>query len=172
VLKGARGEAAEAERYFQNAQKFDPNNPVSYYYHARWLDSVGRTAEALELAQRALELSPGHVEAQQLLAAISGRQHQPAAASKERAPETPEQWLDRSLARYRSGRYRDSADAAMEALKLRPNYAEAHNNVCAAENAMGRFAAAVAACERALAINPNYPLARNNLAFAKTKLGK
>lgn len=172
VLKGARGEAAEAERYFLNAQRYDSGNPVSYFYYAKWLDSVGRTADAVVQARRALELSPGHVEAQQLLTAMNSRQGAPGAASIERAPETPEEWLNRSLARYRAGRYQESAEAAERALALRPDYAEAHNNVCAAEIAMTRYAAAIPACERALAIRPDFALARNNLAVAKTRLAK
>lgn len=172
VLKGTQGAAAEAERYFLNAQRYDPRNPVSYYFYAKWLDSVGRTTEAIALAKHVLELSPAHVEAQQLLTAISGRQLRPGAASPASTPQSPEQWLDRSLALYRAGLFREAADAAQQALKTRPDYAEAHNNVCAAENAMARYAEAVAACERALAIRPDYPLARNNLAVAKARLPK
>lgn len=71
VLKGARGNAAEAERHFRDAQRYDPGNPVSYYYYARWLDSIGRTEEAIALARRALDLSPGHVNAQQQLLAMT-----------------------------------------------------------------------------------------------------
>ncbi len=172
VLKGARGDAAAAERHFLDAQRYAPGDPVSYYFYAKWLDSVGRTAEAIPLTRRALELSPAHVEARELLAAIDARQAAPAAAASVRAPDTPEQWLDRSLAEYRAGRYQASADAAQRALDLRPEYAEAYNNVCAAENAMERYAAAAAACERALALKPDYALARNNLQLAKTRLGK
>jgi tetratricopeptide (TPR) repeat protein len=46
VLKAALGQPAEAERHFREAQRDDPNNPVSYTFFARWLISVGRTEEA------------------------------------------------------------------------------------------------------------------------------
>ena len=130
---------------------------------------MGRTADAMPAVRRALELSPAHAEAQRLLAAITARQ---GAAPVEPTPQTPEQWMERSLTRYRIARYQESADAARKALELRPDFAEAYNNVCAAENAMGRHAEAAAACERALAIKPDFPLARNNLQVALTKLGK
>jgi len=158
ILKGAQGKAADAERHFRDAQKYDAKDPVSYYYYARWLASMGRTEEAAVLARRAIELSPAHSEAQQLLSSLSSN-----------LPATPQQWLERSLRQYQAGSYADSITSSREALKLRPDYAEAFNNICAAENAVGRFAEAIPACERALALKPDFPLARNNLAYARSK---
>src|SRR5262249_1694309 len=37
ILKGALRQDADAERHFLAAQKFDPDNPVSYFFYARWL---------------------------------------------------------------------------------------------------------------------------------------
>ncbi len=172
VLKGAQGNAAEAERHFRDAQQHDPGNPVSYYYYARWLDSVGRTAEAIPLVKHALNLSPAHVEAKELLAAIESRGSATPGPRTAATPGTPEQWLELSLAQYRAARYQDCIDSSRQALKLRPDYAEAYNNICAASNAMGQYQAAAEACERALAIKPDYQLARNNLSLAKAKLAK
>jgi Flp pilus assembly protein TadD len=171
VLKGALGEAAEAERHFRAAQQYDPGNPVSYYYYARWLGSVGRVDEAIAFAHRALELSPGHAEAQQLLAEIESRpRHAPAQADGEATPDTPERWVEKSLTAYRLGRFQECIDASEKALRLRPDYAEAYNNICAAENALERYPQAAAACERAIALRPDFALARNNLALARSHL--
>ena len=158
VLKAAQGQLADAERHFRDAQEYDPGNPVSYYYYANWLASIGRTEEAATLARRAVELSPAHIEARQLLDSLGARR-----------PATPEQWLERSLRQYQAGAFADSIASSNEALKLRPDYAEAFNNICAAESALGRYAAAIAACERALVLKPDFPLARNNLADARSK---
>lgn len=166
VLKGAQGQPAEAERHFTDAQQYDPGNPVSYLYYARWLNSVGRTAEAAVSARRATELSPADLEAQQLLADITASQRAQA------SPETPEQWLTLGLAQYRAGKYEDCIESSRRALQVRPNFSEAFNNICAANNALGRYADAVAACARALAINPEFPLARSNLAVASAQLAK
>jgi tetratricopeptide (TPR) repeat protein len=171
VLKGARGQRAEAERHFREAQQYDPNNPVSYFFYARWLNSIGRTEEARLYAQRTVELSPGHLEGQQLLRDIEAQRAPVVAAARPEA-HTPEQWLELSLAQYRAGRYQECVEFSRHALELRPDYAEAYNNVCAAENAMGHHANAIAACERALALRPDFPLARNNLALAKAKAAK
>jgi len=50
---------------------------------------------------------------------------------------------------------------------LRPNYAEAWNNICAAYNKLGRYEEAAAACEQALRYKPDLELARNNLQYAR-----
>jgi len=50
---------------------------------------------------------------------------------------------------------------------LRPNYAEAWNNICAAYNKLGRYEEAAAACEQALRYKPDFELARNNLQYAR-----
>lgn len=156
VLKGAKGQGAEAERHFRDAQTYDPRNPVSYYFYAKWLASIGRVDEAAAQARTALELSPAHVEARELLQSLAAP-----------GPVTPEQWLERSLRQHQAGLYAESMASSRDALKLRPDYAEAFNNICAAHNALHEYAAAIAACERALAFKPDFPLARNNLALAR-----
>ena len=152
VLAGARGDVVEAERHFRLAQQYDPDNPVSYVYYARWLHSMERDSDALQQVLRALNLSPADVDAHNLFAELT-------------LPR-PEEWLELSLAHYRAHRYQDSIDASREALRLRPMYAEAFNNLCAAENMLRRFDEASADCRSALAIQPDFPLARNNLAVA------
>ena len=173
VLKGALGDAAEAERHFRAAQQYDPGNPVGYYYYARWLGSVGRADEAIAFAHRALELSPGHAEAQQLLAEMESRPRQAHGPEDvEASADTPARWVEKSLTAYRLGRFQECIDASEKALRLRPDYAEAYNNICAAENALERYPQAVAACERAIALRPGFALARNNLALARSHLTK
>jgi tetratricopeptide (TPR) repeat protein len=157
VLNGALGNGAEAERHFRLAQQYDPANPVAYVFYARWLKSSGRAAEALTTAARGLELSPADVDARALVTELTGD------ATRAR---TPEDWLSLSLAHYQAQRYQDSLDASRQALRLRPMYAEAFNNLCAAENMLRRFDEAAADCRSALAIKPDFPLAGNNLAVA------
>jgi hypothetical protein len=110
------------------------------------------------LARTALELSPAHIEAKELLDSLTAARLT-----------TPEQWLERSLRQYQGRFFGDSITSSREALKLRPDYAEAFNNICAAENQLGRYAEAITACERAIAIKPDFPLARNNLAYARDR---
>jgi hypothetical protein len=73
ILKGVLHEDADAERHFLAAQRFDPDNPVSYSFYARWLAGKGRLTEATAQAKRAVALSPGYTDAQDLLKSLSER---------------------------------------------------------------------------------------------------
>ncbi len=85
---------------------------------------------------------------------------------------TPENYLDLSLDFYNKGEYQKCIDACNEALKMKPDYAEAYNNICSAYNAMKMWDKGIEACEKALKIKPDYELAKNNLLWAKKAAGK
>jgi tetratricopeptide (TPR) repeat protein len=88
-------------------------------------------------------------------------------AVRERA--TPENFLNLSLAYSLAGKFRESIDAAQRALKLRPEYAEAWNNVAAGYESLGEWDAAIQAAESAIKLKPDFQLARNNLAYSKAQ---
>jgi len=77
-----------------------------------------------------------------------------------------EKYLTLSLQYYNSKDYGKCIDAAKQALKLKPNYAEAYNNIGSAYNMLQQYDNAIEALQKALAINPNYDLAKNNLLLA------
>ena len=83
------------------------------------------------------------------------------------APRTPDSWLALAASQYEARRYEDSIRSSERALELRPAYAEAFNDICAAEIALGNFGSAADACEHALAIDPSSAPARTNLAKAR-----
>ena len=85
---------------------------------------------------------------------------------------TPEYQLSRSQTLYYQGLYVEAIKAAKEALLLRPNYAEAWNNIGAAYNKLGRYEEAAAACEQALLYKPDFEMARHNLEFARAMAKK
>ena len=164
IAEDATKQSALAEQHFKEALRLAPSSPDSYTYYARYLLSSARADEARSLLQSALELSPTDVNAHDLLARAHGQ------AVNQPATQTPEYYLDLSLQDYREGHYAESIGASRDALKLRPNYAEAWNNIGAAYNKLGRYAEAVAACEQALRYKPDLELARNNLQYAREKL--
>jgi protein O-mannosyl-transferase len=90
----------------------------------------------------------------------------PAAEQKNFASMTPEQWLNLSLAYYQQQRYLESIAAAQTAAYLKPDYAEAHNNIGAAYAALHLWDLAIQADQQALRIKPDYQLGRSNLAWA------
>ncbi len=78
-----------------------------------------------------------------------------------------ENFLQLSLEYYNAGRFNDCVSAARHALKLRPNYAEAYNNIAAGYQGLHDWDASIDALRQALRIKPNYPLAKNNLALSQ-----
>ena len=78
----------------------------------------------------------------------------------------PDKYLNLSLLYYRAEKYEDCIRAALEALRLNPEYAEAYNNIAAAHNAMQRWTDGIKAADQALRLKPGFELARNNRAWA------
>src|SRR5215831_17129996 len=157
IAEDATKQDTAAEQHFKDALRLPPSSPDSYTYYARYLLSHSRAEEARALLETALKLSPTDVTARDLLAK----------ADAGTASETPESYLAASLEHYQQGRYAETIAACEAALKLKPAYAEAWNNICAAYNKLGRYEQAAAACEQALRYKPDFELARNNLRFAQ-----
>jgi Flp pilus assembly protein TadD len=145
-----------AEQHFKEAMRLAPGSPDSYTFYARYLLAHGHSQEADTLIRSALSLSPTDVTARDLFNQIDRQQ-----------TKTPEHYLELSLQNYNEGKYEEAIAAAESALSLKPDYAEALNNICAASNKLGRFEEAAKACEQALRIKPDFDLARNNLQYAR-----
>jgi tetratricopeptide (TPR) repeat protein len=87
-------------------------------------------------------------------------------AVAEKAAAGPEALVELSLLYYRAGRFADCVRAAGDAVRLRPGYAAAYNNLTAGYNAMQRWDDAIAAGREAVRLDPSSQLAHNNLAWA------
>ena len=85
---------------------------------------------------------------------------------------TPESYVSRSLRYFQLAKYEQAIEAAQEALRLRPDYAEAWNNIAASDNCLSRFADAIQAAEHAVKLKPDFELAKNNLALARAEQAK
>ncbi|HUI08147.1 MAG TPA: tetratricopeptide repeat protein [Verrucomicrobiae bacterium] len=78
-------------------------------------------------------------------------------------------WLGVRLAQ--EGRVPEAIRMYEGVLRIRPNYAEAHNNLGAALEQEGRVQEAMGHYEQALHLKPDYAEAHNNLAVALRKMG-
>lgn len=119
------------------------------------------------LAENTLQIIPDNEEA---LAFLKGGE-QTVAELIEKQNEadknpTPEKYLDLSLKYYQLGNYQKCIDAANAALKLKPDYMEAYNNIGSAYNMLKQYDNAILALQKALMIKPDYELAKNNLLLA------
>jgi tetratricopeptide (TPR) repeat protein len=79
---------------------------------------------------------------------------------------TAGQWLNLSRSLYQEGKYLESIGAAQTALRVKPDYAEAYNNIGAAYASLRLWDPAIQADQQALQLEPAMQLARNNLAWA------
>jgi len=161
IAEDATKQSAAAEEHFKDALRLAPAGPDSYTYYARYLLSRSRADEARALLQSALELSPTDLTARDLLARANRQ------AVNQPTTQTPEFYLGLGLQLYREERYAESIAASRAALALRPNYAEAWNNIGAAYNKLGNYEKAADAFEEALRLKPDFQLARNNLQYAR-----
>jgi Flp pilus assembly protein TadD len=156
IAEGATTQGALAEQHFKEAMRLAPSSPDSYTFYARYLLAHGDSQQADPLIRRALALSPNDSAARDLVTQVDRQQ-----------TKTPEHYLALSLQKYNEGKYEESIAAAQSALSLKPDYAEAFNNICAANNKLERYDEAAKACEQALRIKPDFDLARNNLQYAR-----
>jgi tetratricopeptide (TPR) repeat protein len=208
VLDEAMGKYSEAETYFVNAINYNQNsNPEAFYYYAKFLNNQKRTASAIAMLQKALQISPAHMSSRDLLMSIYAEQgdydllaviagetltlipgdpsaikYLDMAKNKKSVIQTneefvklnptPENYLNLSLQYYQRGLFEKCIEACKEALKIKPDYAEAYNNICSAYNAMQKWEEGAKACEMAIKINPGYELAKNNLKWAQNEMAK
>ncbi len=179
IINGALGKDTEAETYFKSGITYGPQYPDCYYFYAVWLSGKNRYPEAIENCKTALSLSPGHSNAKAMLTALQNNKDiknmkTPLQSAEELVATTPspDNYLNLSLQYYLAKRYQDCIIASREAIKLKPNFSEAFNNICSAYNSLGRYDSAIIAGNQAIKLNPNYQLAKNNLAYAKQKAGK
>jgi protein O-GlcNAc transferase len=72
---------------------------------------------------------------------------------------------------HQSGRLPEAVAGYRQAIALKPDFAEAHNNLGSALSDLGQFDEALAAGRRAVALNPNLAEAQNNLGNTLSKMG-
>ena len=70
------------------------------------------------------------------------------------------------------GRFHEAITAYNRAIALRPDYADAHNNLGVALKDLGRFDEAITVHNRAIALRPDYAEAHNNLGVALKEQGR
>ena len=175
ILKSAMGKNDEAEKYFKNGIQYSYKNPEHLYFYAEWLRKQNRISEAITQLEKAVELSPGHSSSKILLnelKSIQGKSNVEIAEEKVKLAPSAENYINLSLEYYNAKRFEDCIKACNEALKLKPGYDVAYNNICSSYNALQKWDKAIEACEKGLRINQKNQLIKNNLALAKNEKEK
>lgn len=143
------------------ALKLNPRSALAYNNIGSAYAAMGQWQLAIGNVKQALALSPDFQLAKNNLALYESRM-----AGEGKAESTPEGLLSKSLVLNRAGRYRESIAAARAALKLRPDYAEAWNNIAAGYQSLGIWDEAIAAAQQAVRLKPDFQLAKNNLVWS------
>ena len=140
-------------------------------------NNISMWDSAILYATEAIRIQPDFQVAKNNLAASLDHKKQSDFGIKQledsaRMEPTSERLFNLSLAYYNSGRYEECIAEAKKALKMKPDYPEAWNNICSAYNMLGRFADGKAAAEQALRLKPDFEIARNNLNWSQRELDK
>ena len=147
----------------RRALVLEPNSPLAWNNIGAADAAMAQWGSAIDAEKQALRLKPDFVIARNNLLDDLHRQ---TTAKSAPAPRTPEDFLNLSLRLNQAGQYRASIAAAQAALRLRPVYAEAWNNIAAGYSSLHEWDQAIEAAQQAIRIKPDFQLAKNNLAWA------
>lgn len=163
-----RGRYVEAADMAEKALAINPRSQMAMNVALQGYNGQQNWERSAEMATRILALLPGDPIALSYLDAASRKVVLVNMGAVETQPtaETPEAYLDQSLAYYNAGEYLKCIEAARKAIGLRPAYADAYSNIGAAYNKLGQWDKGAEACRKALAIDPGHRLAKGNLEWA------
>ncbi|MDB5157416.1 MAG: tetratricopeptide repeat protein [Mucilaginibacter sp.] len=158
-----------------NLQKAISLSAGDLFAHSLLMEAYQNTDNWDELKKEALatlQLAPDNADAKSYLEAAKNKNSKIAIeAQKVKAAPTAEKYLTLSLLYYNAGQFQQCIEAGNEAIKLKSNFPEAYNNICASYNKLQQWDKAVTAGKKGLALSPNFQLLKNNLqeAYSHTK---
>lgn len=170
------GRVNDAEAMAEVAVQLNPYSIMALDILMHCNNALAQYDKLVKTATQYLALVPNDLTAQKFLEA--GKTHAtvietvPAAPQAIQPTTTAAGYLDQSLAYYNQGDYEKCIDACKQAIKLKPDYADAYSNMGAAYNQLKQWQNGIDACEQALKINPNHKLAKGNLDWAKSNINK
>lgn len=167
------GRTTDAQVMAEKALQLNSGSEMALALLLKIYNELGYWDQLGKAAKQYLTIIPGDKFAQQCLQA--SQTHQKVVipgTTKVTKPVTAEDFLNQSLDYYNQGEYNKCIEASNQALKLKPDYADAWNNIGAAYIKLSQWDKAIEACKKALAINPGHTLANNNLKFAESQIKK
>jgi tetratricopeptide (TPR) repeat protein len=155
--------------FANQALKLKPDSELAYNNLGAAYAALRQWDQAIDSERAALRVNPGFALSKNNLALYEQEKSGKSAQAFPAANMTAEDWLNASLRANQAGDYQQSIENARAALKLRPDYPEAYNNIAAAYEAMHKWDEAIAAAQTAVRLKPDFQLARNNLAWAESQ---
>ena len=146
----------EAIGEYRAALRIDPDSPIPHNNLGNTLAQDGRLEEAIAEYQTALRLKPDYAEARANLA-----------VAQDAGPESAARHYNLGVSLSQEGRAAEAVAEFQAALRLKPDYADAENNLGVALGQMpGRSGEAIAHFRAALGLRPDYADAHYNLGIA------
>jgi tetratricopeptide (TPR) repeat protein len=135
------------------------SDPPELVLPAQEHEPTANAASAVDL----LPLPPGPVRAAAGAVSVAALLH--------KIPKEAEKAFGGGLKRSRDGQHEAAARELEKAIKIDPDFAEAHANLGVQYFILGRYAAAGVAMRRAVELNPALPMAISNLAALLLTVG-
>ena len=154
-----------------------PDSEFNWTLAVALLDQ-GRAREALEYAQREVEIAPQLYMAHNTLGRVLDRlgRFQDAVEQYEQAlhlkPNSAQAHYNLAIALAQTGKIEEAITHFQQALRIKPDYAAAHCALGMAWEQVGNVREAIAHDEQALRINPDLAEAHSNLGIVLAQTGK
>jgi len=163
---------------FVSILRDEPENGNAYLNLGKAYVQMGRMQEAVNALLKAAELLPGNVEAYLLLSqAYAGTgSHDDALMTLRKAeslfPDEPYVPFKLGMLLGEMDRLNESAEAYSKAVTIKPEFAQAHNNLGALYVNCGLYLMGVKTLEKAVEFDPQNPICRDNYGRALAGLRK
>jgi serine/threonine protein kinase/tetratricopeptide (TPR) repeat protein len=177
------GKPADAEAAYRTAALMDPKNASLRYNLGLHLSKLHRYPEAIDAFREAIAINPDvaayHCDLSTALQlsrkAPEGLKEARAAVAlcdKDRTANKPGCLLELGTALHATGDPAAAVEVYHEAMRLKPGYAEAYDNLGIALVSQQKVGEAITAYRKALELNRDLPFTRGNLAAALTESGR
>ncbi len=175
ILKSVTNRFIEAEMDFKKALNLDSENPEFYFYYGKFLIKQKRFTEAATLVNTGIQKSRMHgglLSLRNEIELLVGNPDKLLQAKikeemdKVKTNPTPENYIELSLAYYNAKQFNECIVACNEALKLKPDYSLAYNNICSSYNELKQWDKAIEAGNKGLLVDPTNELLKGNLNVA------
>lgn len=165
----------DAQLMAEKALQLNPYSIMALNILMSVYNELGLWDKLQQTANQTLAIDPNNTTAKTFLEA--SKTHSPVIEISNQQIKKPEtltaaDYLNLSLTYYNQQNYDKCIEACKQAIKLKPDYADAYSNMGAAYNQLKQWDKGIEACNKALKISPNHRLANGNLNWAKSQITK